>query len=85
MHPTRDSRETGSSEEEADEAREWPTRARALALMRLGFSHSEACDLTPLDTQMYLSVAHALSIPPEHRAGGGAVMATKAQLLSALR
>lgn len=82
-----DSRETGSSdaESEPDEAREWPTRARALALMRLGFSHSEACDLTPLDTQMYLSVAHAIAIPPEHRVCGGAVMATKAQLLSALR
>ncbi|WP_085830426.1 hypothetical protein [Collinsella vaginalis] len=48
----------------------WPDEARVLALMSAGFTHSEALDLTPLESKIYLGISAAWAVPPGDRVGG---------------
>ncbi|WP_156908413.1 hypothetical protein [Atopobium fossor] len=56
-----------------------------LTLVAAGFSYEEAIGLSPIDTQIYLSIRNAWSIPADRRITGGVVMASREQVLQALR
>lgn len=85
-NPTGDDRTDGDGGyEPSDEERAWPERAKVLSLVQLGMTMGDALSCTPLESDMYISIHNARRIPADHRIGGGAVMATREQILAAVR
>ena len=85
-NPTTDDRKTSDDRyEPSDEERTWPERAKVLSLVQLGMTMADALSCTPVESDIYISIHNARRIPPDHRSSGGAVMATREQVLAALR
>lgn len=84
--PTTDDRETSDGGyEPSDEERAWPERAKVLSLVQLGMTMADALSCSPVESDIYISIHNARRVPPGHRASGGAVMATREQILAAMR
>lgn len=83
--PTRDSRETSDAYDPTDEERAWPERAKVLSLVQVGMTMADALSCSPVESDKYVAIHNARQVPPDHRVSGGTVMATRAQVLDALR
>lgn len=85
-HPTR-ARGAGGGETPSltDEERTWPETAKVVSLIQLGISYTDALALSPLESDRIILVHNARSIPPDERVSGGAHMASKQDVLAALK
>lgn len=68
-----------------DEERTWPETAKVVSLIQLGISYADALALTPLESDRIILVHNARTIPPDERVSGGAHMASKQDVLAALK
>lgn len=83
--PTRPRGSGGGELQLTDEERTWPETAKVVSLVTLGISYADAMTLSPLESDRIILVHNARSIPPDERVSGGAHMASKQDVLAALK
>lgn len=83
--PTRPRGSSGGESRLTDEERTWPETAKVVSLVTLGISYADAMELSPLESDRMILVHNARSIPPDERVSDGAHMASKQDVLAALK
>lgn len=83
--PTRPRGSSGGESQLTDEERTWPETAKVVSLVTLGISYADAMALSPLESDRIILVHNARSIPPDERVSGGAHIASKQDVLAALK